>query len=63
MMRNISKWKEPLFRDFLKNDSDNQKKFIQYIFKWYKNFEIELYTIFEDLNNKKTAGYKLAKLR
>ncbi len=62
-MRDISKWREPLFRDFLKNDSNNQKKFIQYIFKRYKDFETKLYTIFENPNKNRTIGYKLTKLR
>ncbi len=61
MMKNVSKWREPLFRDFLENDSNNQKKLTQYIFRRYKDFETELYTIFEDLDEKRTVGYKLAK--
>jgi len=52
-----------LLRDFLENDSDNQKELIQYIFKRYEDFKIELYTIFEDLDEKKTVGRKLAKLQ
>ena len=55
--------KKPLFRDFLKNDSDNQKKFIQYIFGRYEDFEMELYAIFGDLDKKKTARRKLVKFR
>ncbi len=63
MIKDVSKQRELLFRDFLENNSNNQKKLIQYIFERYKNFEIKLYTIFRDLNEKRTAEYKLAKLR
>jgi len=63
MIKDISKWEEPLLRDFLENDSDNQKEFIQYIFGRYEDFETELYTIFGNLNEKKTARHKLVKLQ
>ncbi len=62
-MRDVSKWGELLFRDFLKYDSDNQKELIRYIFGRYKDFEIELYTIFGNLNEKKTIKCKLVKFQ
>ncbi len=62
-MKDVSKWRELLLRDFLEYNSDGQKEFIQRIFKRYKDFEIELYVIFEDPDKKKIAGCKLAKLR
>src|SRR6266699_3083830 len=37
MVGDVSKWEEPLLRDFLKNNSDNQKKLIQCIFGRYKD--------------------------
>ncbi len=63
MIGNASKWGEPLLRDFLENDSDNQKNLIQRIFERYKDFEIKLYTIFGDLDKKRTVRYKLAKFQ
>ncbi len=63
MIEDVLKWRELLFRDFLENDSDNQKEFIQCIFGRYENFEIKLYVIFGDLDEKKTVRYKLTKFR
>ncbi len=52
MIKDVSKWRELLLWDFLENDSDNQKEFIQYIFKRYEDFKIKLYLIFEDPKKK-----------
>ncbi len=63
MVGDILKWAEPLLRDFFKNDSDNQQELIQRIFGLYNDFEIEFKASFEDFNEKRTAEYRLAKLR
>lgn len=56
-------WAEPLLRDFLENDTDNQEKLTQRVFGRYEDFEEELRAIFGDPDEERTAIRKLAKTR